>query len=135
MTLPTDEAFLASISAAAAQKHLNGTELTTAQDFIRNNHNFRDNVVRAYYELLISDIPLAPFDRFNVAFLLMVLSKPGRRAQARFFNKLDAAVRKLKRADLKKRGIRGTKAEEEMAKDEGVSIETMRRRESRGKKT
>jgi hypothetical protein len=109
---------------------------TPAQTFVRDWQKAGGNFPHAVFELFLSDIPLEEWDRAWLAFMWAFACRTKPRAylasaQNRMITAFQAEMRKLRRADLRKKGIIGEAAEAMLADMEGIKIGALRKRTTR----
>jgi hypothetical protein len=102
---------------------------TPAEEFLEKREQAGENILVATYHLLHSDVALAQRDRRKIAFLMTVLTGlTNRRALSKLRRDMQADHRRSRFSELKEQGIIGSRAEEEIAAEEGVSVEALRKR-------
>jgi hypothetical protein len=92
-----------------------------------------DAIISYAVRLLQSDKPLSWRDRMRIAWLITTLSQPTRRDSQRFENKMAKALWDLRKRELIASGMKPGKAEETIARDEGIDVYTLRKRIQRAK--
>jgi|SRR5260370_11071667 hypothetical protein len=107
-----------------------------AADFLIERAKLGDSVGRALIELLRSDVPLDPDVRRAIAWKLERLYfPPSKRELQKERGRNDAEGIKALKAYLRQEGVTATQAEECLAEIFGISVEGLRQRLKRGRKS
>jgi hypothetical protein len=92
-----------------------------------------DTAISTAIRLLQSDAQLSYRDRVIISWIIATLAQPTRRQSQRFENRMAKALWKLRKRELIAGGMKPGKAEQTIAADEGIDLDTLRKRIQRAK--